>query len=114
MQNVHSGVSSALRTSIPGSICIPGSVLRGPSINILKRLVKVKGTSWQSFGKWPLYTGFILFALIFALEVGEYQRHLVAQRVAPPGTKVTVTYKELKKFTFVVDTNTRNAVQSIA
>ena len=56
----------------------------------------------------------MIFALIFALEVGEDQRHLVVKMVVAPGSKVTVTYKEFKKFTFVVDTNTRNAVQSIA
>ena len=43
-QDPPSGDRSASLTSIPGTFQIPGSVFRGPFINMRKRLVKAKGT----------------------------------------------------------------------
>ena len=43
-QNPPSGILNASKTSTPGSLCNPGSVFRGPTLNSLKRLVKAQGT----------------------------------------------------------------------
>ena len=98
-QNVRSGDRSALLTSIPGSFLHPGSVFRGPSRNMLKRLVKVQGTIWQSFGKWPLSTGFMLFVFSSSKRT-TISSATSSTMVAPGGTKVIVTYKEFKNIHF--------------
>ena len=68
IQNPPSGVLSASKTSTPGSLCIAGSVFRGPALNSLKRLVKPYGGCLTKIWKRPRKTGFIPPAFISVLR----------------------------------------------